>query len=67
MAVAVGDASPLLARGLGDSVICVQSDGAKTVSNHSRWLRTRLLSWLTVFGQNPLRETSIHFEGLLFA
>ena len=56
----VGDASPQLAHGLGDSVICTHSGGAKTASNHSRGCKSRPLSWLAAFGQTITRNSASH-------
>jgi hypothetical protein len=43
---------------------CTKTDGTKAASNHSRWLNTSPLSWLTAFGQT-LNKTSLHIKGLL--
>ncbi len=55
-----GDASPLLAHSLGDSVICIPSGGAKTASNQWLGLCTRPLLWLTVFGHSVTRNIGSH-------
>jgi len=55
-----GDASPLVAHDLGDSVICTYQDGARTASKSFAWLRASPLSWLTALGQTVIRNTGAH-------
>ena len=62
-----GDASPLMARGLGDPGICIhfrwRKGGVQIIqlgSHQSAFLARRPLA-------NPLAETSAHIEGLLVA
>ena len=62
-----GDASPLVAHGLGDSEIHIHSDGAKAASksfevgsHQSAFLAHPPLA-------KPLPETQVHIEGFLFA
>jgi hypothetical protein len=55
-----GDASPLVARDLGDSVLCAYQDGARAASKSFAWLRASPLSWLTALGQTVIRNTGAH-------
>jgi hypothetical protein len=60
--VAVARATPVR-NGLSAWAIqssALQSGGTKTASNHSRWLYTRPLSWLTAFGQAITRNSAAH-------